>query len=113
MIDDLEVSEPWMWWLAMASLWTCLRNLICCCSVQDPGSPEAGFETREPRAKWTLTHSYYANMGGLRLGITSGGQITSRAGRSFRTIAITTRQFGFLRKTDVIKESPKISEEDI
>ena len=95
--------------LAVASLWTRLRNLICCCSVQTPGSPEAGIEMREPRVKWTLTHSYYANMGGLRLGNSSGEEVC----RHYQTIALTTRQFGLLRKTDVIKESPKITEEDI
>jgi hypothetical protein len=109
-IDDLEVSDPWTWRLAVATLWTCLRNLIGCCSVQTPGSPEAGIETREPRAKWTLTHSYYANMGGLRLGNSSGEGVC----RCYTpTIALTTRQFGFLRKTDVIKESPRLSEGEI
>ncbi|PMD22287.1 hypothetical protein NA56DRAFT_570893, partial [Hyaloscypha hepaticicola] len=90
-IDDLEVSEPWKWRLAT------------------PASPEAGSETRESKAKWTLTHSYYANMGGLRLGNSSGEVICS----GYLTIALTTRQFGFLRKTDVIKESPRLSEEEI
>ena len=108
-IDDLEVLDPWTWRLAVASLWARLRNLICCCSVQAPDSAEAGIEMHETRVKWTLKHSYYANMGGLRLGNTSGINICG----PFQTIALTTRQFGFLRKTDVIKESPKISEEYI
>lgn len=109
-IDDLEVSDPWTWRLAVASLWTRLRNLICCSSVQTPASPEAGSETRESRAKWTLTHSYYANMGRLRLGNSSGEAICSFY---YQTIPLTTRQFGFLRKTDGIKESPRLSEEEI
>ncbi len=104
----LEVSDPWTWRLAMESLWTRLRNLLCCC-VQTRGSPEAEVEMREPRAKWTSTHSYYANMEGLRLG-TSGGESVYPY---FQTIALTTRQFGFLRKTDVIKESPRLLEEEI
>jgi len=108
-IDDLEVLDPWTWRLAVASLWTRLRNLIGCCSVQTPGSPQAGVERRKSRAKWTLTHSYYANMGGLRLGTSGGKSVCWR----HKTIALTTRQFGFLRKTDVIKESPRLSEEEI
>jgi hypothetical protein len=108
-IDDLEVLDPWTWRLAVASLWTRLRNLICHRSVQTQGSPEAAFEMRERRAKWTSTHSYYANMGGLRLGNSSGEVVSSY----HPTIALTTRQFGFLRKTDVIKESPRLSEGEI
>jgi hypothetical protein len=101
-IDDLEISEPW-------SLWTRLRDLMCCYSVQAPGSPEAGVEMGKPGTKWTLTHSYYANMGGLRLGTSTGAKICSH----YQTIALTTRQFGFLRKTYVIKESPRLSQEEI
>ncbi|KUJ21103.1 uncharacterized protein LY89DRAFT_577963, partial [Mollisia scopiformis] len=63
--------------------------------------------------EWTLRHSYYANMGGLRLVLEDGGVICSFTIAAFTSIALTTRQFGYLREKGVITSTPNILEGEI
>jgi hypothetical protein len=56
-----------------------------------------------------LKHAYHVNMGGLSLGTTSGEVIRAR----MSTVAITTRQFTYLRKKEIIQATPVIPEEEI
>lgn len=54
-------------------------------------------------------------MGGLRLGVPGEAPVCKLSARDFRTTALTTRQFAYLRKTasPAIQATPKISEEEI
>jgi hypothetical protein len=117
-IDDLEVSYvPWSWRRVMGWIERMGRKALCCCSASTSGPSEAtaegGVEVGAPHVKWTLTHSYYANMGGFRLGITSHEKFFNDGWYRYPTIAITTRQFSYLRQKGVIHATPAISEEEI
>jgi hypothetical protein len=94
-----------------------LRKAFCRRSAADS---EVGTALEEivvdigpPRKKWTLSHANYANMGGLRLGSEDGGVVGFFDLKEFTTIALNTRQFGYLQKKGVIPVTPNISEEDI
>jgi hypothetical protein len=101
-----------MGWLA--GLW---RKMFNSCARSDSGSEEAAaqsdVELGSARAKWTLAHSYYANMGGLRIGTKNSDCVFDLGTRKFKTIAVTTRQFSYLRKKGIIEATPSISEEEI
>lgn len=116
-IEDLEVCYvPWSWRRSMSWLRQWLRRTLICRSGRVLGSEEVPAQNEveiEPaRVKWSLLHSYYANMGGLRLGTEQGENVFGR-GFAMPTIAITTRQFIYLRKKGSINATPTISEEEI
>ena len=124
-IVDLEVCyKPWSWRRMSNSVSEMLRRALCCCparnsqteAVSEHDQVEIGPPSdRRKKVRWTLTHSYYANMGGLRLGVSGDAPVCKLWASEFSTIALTTRQFAYLRKTasPAIQATPDISEEEI
>jgi hypothetical protein len=118
-IHDLEICyNPWSWRRAWEGAQYLLRMAMCCCpkGPKSGGRAAAGEDAVEigpPRRKWSLKHSYYVNMGGLRLGRTGGGPICRFTAKDFPSIALTVRQFTYLREKGVIEATPDIKEEEI
>ncbi|KAN0116864.1 hypothetical protein V8E51_002841 [Hyaloscypha variabilis] len=89
-IEDLEVCyDPWSWKMMMVSLRNCFQKATCRGSAHAPETP------------------------GLRLASDSRKPVLKTYTTSFPTIALTTRQFSFLRGNGIVKETPKLSEEEI
>lgn len=124
-IEDLEVCYNSWTRRVMGQLRAlCWRVFVCCRSVQSSDIREESQPAQDrvdlaaPRVKWTLTHSYFANMGGLRVEEKDNEPVFSLCtGRSYwmihSTIAITTRQFSYLRRSGLMESTLAISEEDI
>jgi hypothetical protein len=127
-IQDIDLCYmPWSWRGLCASASKTLYRVLCCCTgkrsraeaVSDrglesqPSHSNRDDSGRESRVEWTLTHSYYLNMGGLRLRGHDNNPVCRLQTTSFHTIPLTTRQFVYLRNRDVIGSDPHISEDDI
>jgi hypothetical protein len=66
-----------------------------------------------PRVRLTVKHSYFANIRGLRLGTINQQAVCNTNRKDYPTIAITTRQFSYLRCKGVTEATPIIPEEEI